>query len=101
MPAMTFTAQELSDLGVKLDEVIAGFDDRERALLAGVISLASEALESRHQDEVVGFASPSPHDFVITKQLDMASPTLFQTALAGPSGPQESLTLNFTKIIYT
>lgn len=83
----------------------ASFDDRERALLAGVISLASEAFESRHQDEVAGFASPAPppqpHDFVITKQLDMASPSLFQTALGGPSEPQESLTLNFTKIIYT
>ncbi|HLN17464.1 MAG TPA: hypothetical protein VK277_12035 [Acidimicrobiales bacterium] len=102
MTDIAFDAQDLENLGRKLDELAAALDEREKTLLVAVIALANEALEARAVGEVAGFAMPSVNEIVVTKTTDVSSPNLFQGCLGGSQGgaPSESLSLNFTKISF-
>jgi len=98
MADLSFDGQDIDDLGRKLDQVAAGFDERERLLLVAIITLAREALAARAEAEVTGFGAPSVSNIVVTKDTDSSSPNLFRGCLGSPS---QSLTLNFTKLDLT
>jgi type VI protein secretion system component Hcp len=101
VPEITLNREDMKSLGATLDQVVQTFDDRERVLLLAIIALAGEALAARAGDEVSGFegSAPSVSEIVVTKTTDTASPGLFESAL-GSGSPQESLSLNFTKISF-
>jgi type VI protein secretion system component Hcp len=109
MTEVTLTRDDLASLGQRLDEVAGSFDERERFMLLAVLALAGEALQARAGEEadVSGFGAsvPSVSEIVVTKTMDSSSPNLFQAACggAGSGDPHlsESVSLNFTKIIFS
>jgi type VI protein secretion system component Hcp len=66
-------------------------------MLLALFGLAEETLAVGDSEEVEGFSAPS--DFTFTKQVDIASPSIFQAALSGDD-PKESVTLNFGGITF-
>ena len=103
MTEMTFSPEDVSALATKLDHVTAGFDEREQALLVAIIGLAREALDTKADTQVTGFGSGRPElsGFVVTKQVDKASPDLFGAVTS--LSPVESVGLDYGKIewVYT
>jgi hypothetical protein len=97
----TFTAQDIKDLGAKLDEMEANFDDREQTLLLALIGLAGESIVARQQEDVVGFSgSPSVSEMVVSTQ-GSAPPNPFQYAcagVAGAGGSSQFLTFKFSSV---
>ncbi len=106
MTDVTLTRDDLASLGRRLDEVVGGFDDRERLMLLALLALAGEALQARADEEadVSGFdresTVPTVSEIVVTKSTDSASPNLFQAACSSGLSA-ESLSFNFTKISFT
>lgn len=101
MAEMTFSPEDIRALATKLDDVTAGFDERERALLVATIGLARETLASRAKGEVAGFGSGRPafDPMVVVKHTDMATPDLFRAVTS--LSPAESVGLSYGKVEWT
>ncbi len=102
MSQVTLTRDDLERLARRLNELADTLDDRDQLMLLALFALGEETLTAGGDDEVEGFVAP--RDITFTKQVDVASPALFQTSLSDSSGgdrPVESLTLNFGQIAFT